>query len=180
MYVCMYVCIYTHTHRHTLFKILFPYRSLQSIQKYSMCYMVGPYHVSVLSLLVMSDSLPPIGLQPARLLCPWNFSGRNTGVGCHFLLQGIFTNQGSNPCLFHLLYSQVGSLPLYHLESPGPYQLSILYIVVLKYLGPNGKSKITGLACSKENYPNLPIYSSPIPSLVIRSVCYICDSVFVL
>ena len=30
------------------------------------------------------------GLEPARLLCPWDFSGKNTGVGCHFLLQGIF------------------------------------------------------------------------------------------
>ena len=32
----------------------------------------------------------PHGLSPARLLCPWNFPGKNTGVGCHFLLQGIF------------------------------------------------------------------------------------------
>ena len=29
-------------------------------------------------------------LQPARLLCPWHLSGKNTGMGCHFLLQGIF------------------------------------------------------------------------------------------
>ena len=36
---------------------------------------------------VMSDSLWPHGLQPARLLCLWNFPGKNTGVGCHFLLQ---------------------------------------------------------------------------------------------
>ena len=33
------------------------------------------------------DSLRPHGLQPARLLCLWDFSGKNTGVGCHFLLQ---------------------------------------------------------------------------------------------
>ena len=32
--------------------------------------------------------LQPHGLQPARLLCPWNFPGKNPGVGCHFLLQG--------------------------------------------------------------------------------------------
>ena len=37
---------------------------------------------------VVSDSLQPYGLQPARLPCPSNFSGRSTGVGCHFLLQG--------------------------------------------------------------------------------------------
>ena len=49
---------------------------------------------------VMSNSLQPHGLQPDRLLCPWNFPGRNTGLGCHFLLQGIFLTQGVNP---HLL-----------------------------------------------------------------------------
>ena len=41
--------------------------------------------------------------------------GKNTGVGCHALLQGIFLTQGSNP---HLLHWQVDSLPLSHLESP--------------------------------------------------------------
>ena len=39
--------------------------------------------------------------QPARLLCPQDFSNSNTGVGCHFLLLGIFPNQGSNPCLLY-------------------------------------------------------------------------------
>ena len=42
----------------------------------------------------------PPGLQPSRLLCPWDFPGKTTGVGCHFLLQGIFLNQGSNTYLF--------------------------------------------------------------------------------
>ena len=37
----------------------------------------------------------PHGLQPTRLLCPWNFPGKNTGLGCRFLLQGIFATQGS-------------------------------------------------------------------------------------
>ena len=48
---------------------------------------------------------------PARLLCPWNSPGKNTGVGCHFLLQGIFWTQGSN---LHLLHWQEDSLPLRH------------------------------------------------------------------
>ena len=48
---------------------------------------------------VMSNSLWPYGLQPTRLLCPWNFPGKNTGVGGHSLLQGIFPTQGSNPDL---------------------------------------------------------------------------------
>ena len=38
--------------------------------------------------------------------------GKNPGVGCHALLQGIFPTQGSNPCLLYLLYWQAGSLPL--------------------------------------------------------------------
>ena len=44
------------------------------------------------------------GLEPARLLCPWNSPGKNTGAGCHFLLQGIFPTQGSNPPLLRLLH----------------------------------------------------------------------------
>ena len=51
---------------------------------------------AVLSRSVMSNSLPPRGLQPARLFCPWDSPGKNTGVGCHALLQGIFPAQGSN------------------------------------------------------------------------------------
>ena len=35
------------------------------------------------------------------LFCPWDFPGKNTGVGCHFLFQGIFVTQGSNLCLLH-------------------------------------------------------------------------------
>ena len=35
----------------------------------------------------------------SRLLCPWDFPGNSTGVGCHFLLQGTFPTQGSNPGL---------------------------------------------------------------------------------
>ena len=46
---------------------------------------------------VASDSLRPYGLQPARLPCPWDFSGKTTGVGCHFLLQGIFLTKAIKP-----------------------------------------------------------------------------------
>ena len=55
----------------------------------------------------MSNSLQPHGvyglyeLQPARLLCPWDFPGKNTGVGCHFLLQRIFPTEGLNLHLLH-------------------------------------------------------------------------------
>ena len=49
--------------------------------------------------LILSDSLQPHELWPARLLCPQDSPGTNTGVGYHFLFQGIFLTQESNPCL---------------------------------------------------------------------------------
>ena len=60
--------------------------------------------------LVMSSSQRPHGLQLAKLLCPWNFPGKNTGVGCHFLLQRIFQIQESSLCLLHLLHLEGGFL----------------------------------------------------------------------
>ena len=60
----------------------------------------------------LCDSLWPCGLQPTRLFWPWSFLGKNTGAGYHFLLQGIFPTQGSNP---YFLHWQVNSLPLSHL-----------------------------------------------------------------
>jgi len=59
--------------------------------------------------------LQPYELYPTMFLCPWDFPGNNTRVGCHFLLQGIFPTQGSN---LHHLYWQVNSLPLSHQGSP--------------------------------------------------------------
>ena len=44
---------------------------------------------------VLSDSLQPNGLQPTRLLCPWDSPGKKSGVGSHSFLQGIFLTQGS-------------------------------------------------------------------------------------
>ena len=55
---------------------------------------------------VVSDSLQPRGLKPTRLLCPWDFPDKNTGVGCHFLLQGIFPTQELNRHLLCLLHSK--------------------------------------------------------------------------
>ena len=57
----------------------------------------------MLSHSVVSDSLRPHGLQPTRLLCPWDISGKNTGAGSHFPLQRISLTQGLNPHLQHLL-----------------------------------------------------------------------------
>ena len=53
----------------------------------------------------VSNSLWPHGLQPASLLCPWDYPGTSSGVGSHSLLQGIFPTQGSIPCPLH--YRQI-------------------------------------------------------------------------
>ena len=47
----------------------------------------------------MSDSLRPYGLWPTRFLCPWDSPGKNTVVGYHALLQGMFPTWGLNLCL---------------------------------------------------------------------------------
>ena len=67
---------------------------------------------------VVYNSLQPYGLYPARLLCPWDSPGKNTGVGCHFLLQGIFLTQELNLHLLCLLHWRADSLPLSHLGNP--------------------------------------------------------------
>ena len=79
--------------------------------------------------------MEPHELQSTRLLCPWNFPGKNTGVGCHFLLQGIFQTQGLNP---HLLHWQADSLPLSHMGSPSPTANTCGNIVVVNSVSPTG------------------------------------------
>ena len=56
---------------------------------------------------VVSDSLRPNGLQPTRLLCPWDSPGKNTRVGFHALLQGTFPVHKVNPGGLSLLRSQI-------------------------------------------------------------------------
>ena len=94
---------------------------------------------------VLSDSLQPHELQPTRLLCPWNFPGKNTGVGCHFLLQGSSLTQGSKPGLLSLLHWQVDSLPL---ASPGNPQTGVNQ--TLKN-GSNGKIRVMHCFCLVAN-----------------------------
>ena len=79
---------------------------------------------------IVSDSLRAHGLQPARLLCPWDSLGQNTGVGCHFLLQGIFLTQRLNPGLLCLLNWQESSLTL---GSPRTCRLCYLLLLNYKY-----------------------------------------------
>ena len=87
----------------------------------------------------MSDSLQPHGLQPIRLLCPWDFSGKNTGVGCHFLLQGILLTQRWNPHLLSLACRWI-LYPLSHRGSP----IEVIYNIILLI--------ISGIQCSDSMY----------------------------
>ena len=77
---------------------------------------------------VLSKSLQPHGLQPTRLLCPWNSLGRNCGAGCHSLLWGIFPTRGWNlglpycrQVLYHLSHQGSPAWPHAQLRIGGIY-----------------------------------------------------------
>ena len=76
------------------------------------------------------------GLYPTRLPCPWHSPSKNTRVGCHFLLQGIFPTQGSNSGLlhckqiFHHLSHQGISLPPYFMTTSAHGDMSISRLVL--------------------------------------------------
>ena len=81
--------MYTHTHTKV--------HTHKYTQINTQVHSIQPHVCSVAS--VMSNSLRPYGVYPSRLLCPWDSPGKNTGVGCHALLQGAFQIQGLNPCI---------------------------------------------------------------------------------
>ena len=76
-----------------------------------------PVYLSLLwhSRSVVSDSFVTPWPVARQAPCPWDFLGKNTGVGCHCLFQGIFPVQGLNLSLLHW---QANSLPLSHQGSP--------------------------------------------------------------
>ena len=79
---------------------------------------------------VVSDSLRPLDCNPPDCSVHGILQGKNGMVGCHFLLQGIFLTQGSNPHLLCLLHWQVNSLPLRHLASPLMYYMLSVNVVL--------------------------------------------------
>ena len=84
--------------------------------------------VVVIIVLVPKSCPTPLwshGPELSRLLCPWDSPGKTTSVGCHFLLQGIFLTQGSNP---HLLHWQLDSLPLSDQGSPKRLYFPIFFL----------------------------------------------------
>ena len=92
----------------------------------------------------MSDSLLSHGLQPTRFLCPWDFPSKNTGVGCHFLLQEIFPPQGLNPDLLHCRQT------LYHLSHQGSHTVGWRKWVLLEPVaGAPGPGGLAGTPASQ-------------------------------
>ena len=71
------------------------------------CVCVWAHAQLCLTLMTPWTVAPP----PPRLICPWDFPSKNTGVGCNFLLQGTFPTPGSNLCP---LYLCIGRQILYH------------------------------------------------------------------
>ena len=107
----------------------------------------------ILSPFSMSDSVWPYGLETPRLLFPWDSLGKNTRVGCHALLQGIFPTRRLNLPLLHLLHWPAGSLSL---APPGkPMFKDILFNIYLIYtvdsLTPNSKPTVPTL-CDPMDY----------------------------
>ena len=66
-------------------------------------------HVCVCSALSCAQLFATQGLLLTRFLCPWNFPDKNSGVGCFFPLQGIFSARGLNPYLQYVLHWPVDS-----------------------------------------------------------------------
>ena len=103
------ICLHLETQKHLLFNHIrtllpkpgaFPYSPCRIHKDHRVShfcvrtskFLLGAKHRESVSIScsVMFDSLQPHELQPARLLCPWDSQGKNTGEGCHFLLQGTF------------------------------------------------------------------------------------------
>ena len=76
-------------------------------------------------------------MEPARLLCPWDSLGKNTGVGCHALLQGIFLTQGSNPGVLQADCRQT----LYHLSHQGSLYNNIYFVSIFVFPHQNASSR---------------------------------------
>ena len=78
----IHIHTHTHTHTHT--------HSHMYIQMCKVKERKGSHSV-------VSDSLRPYRLQPTRFHRPWDFPGKNIGVGCYFFLQEIFPTEALNP-----------------------------------------------------------------------------------
>ena len=83
----------------TLSKVIYLFTFSLALSKSSSCFKSSVQSGSVTSF--VSNGLRTHGLWPTRLLYSWDFPGKNSGVDCHVLLQGIFLTQGLNAFLLH-------------------------------------------------------------------------------
>ena len=99
---------------------------------------------------VVFNSLRPQGLYPSGLLCPWNSPGKNTGVNCHSLLQGILLTQESKSGFLNC--SQI----LYHLNrqgSPSGFRWGVLFSCMEGWLRVKVSGRIKGIFFSLPSSP---------------------------
>ena len=116
---------------------------------------------------VMFNCLQPHGLQLSRFLCSWDFLGKHTGVGRHFLLQGVLPNPGIKPAAPSMSpVLQTDSLPLSQI-----YGVHSRFLLVIYFTHSNV-------------YMSIPIFQFITPSTFSpgnhRFSLYICDSISVL
>ena len=96
-------CLFGSSAHFSINQVIFLYWVVWSDYIVSTVYRINPLVIIVVVVMLVAQScltLRPHGLYPARLLCPWDSPGKNTGMGCHSLLQRIFPTQGSNPVSF--------------------------------------------------------------------------------
>ena len=126
---------------------------------------------------VMSNSLQLNRLKPTRLLCPWDSTGKNSGVGCHFLLQGIFPTHGLNLCLLHFLLWWASSLTLALPEKPLNIEIIFsqsVYCFFILLMVSFAVQKLLSFFCSrKQSQKNiLMIYVKQCPTYVFLQEFY--------
>ena len=159
-----------------------PHLCSQSLNQEKMAEQAQPCMLTVqvvVQLLSCVQLLRLHGLQPTRLLCPWDFLSKNTRVGYHFLLQGIFLTQGlkRSPAL------QAGSLIAGgSLSAEPPWKsycvlLSFSCSLVSSYLQPHGLQH-SRLPCPSPSHSLLKLTS--IESVMPSSQLVFCHSLLLL
>ena len=104
-------------------------------------------------------------MEPARLLCPWDSPDKNTGVGGHALLQGIFQTQGSNPYLFCLLHWEACSLlRACHLGSPYKCKVKFKFDCIKETLSASSVTRSCLTLCDLMDCstPGFPVHHQPL------------------
>ena len=108
-----------------------------------------------------SNSLQPHGFQLTKILCPWDSPGKNTGVGCHFLLQGIFPQPRGQPESLSVASS------FFTIEPPGKLRPKALWLKSLQGEQVGWASPVWSLCSSpwslwdSSSYSPAAIHSSP-------------------